>query len=74
MILSFTKGHENKDFDVIDVFQAKNRVWNELIQKKQKIQIHFSQISFLNPHTPDRFTPHAPGAQKIADQRWLIAG
>ena len=28
---------------------------------------------FLNPHAPDRFTPHAPVAQKIADQRWLIA-
>ena len=27
----------------------------------------------VNPHAPDRFTPHAPVAQKIADQRWLIA-
>ena len=25
--------------------------------------------SSLNPHTPDRFTPHTPVAQKIADQR-----
>ena len=27
----------------------------------------------LNPHAPNRFTPHAPVLQKIADQRWLIA-
>ena len=24
---------------------------------------------FAYPHTPDRFTPHMPVAQKIADQR-----
>ena len=27
----------------------------------------------VNPQAPDRFTPHVPVAQKIADQRWLIA-
>ena len=27
----------------------------------------------INPHAPDRLTPHGPVAQKIADQRWLIA-
>ena len=32
-------------------------------------------FSLINPHAPDRFNPppHALVAQKIADQRWLIA-
>ena len=28
---------------------------------------------YFNPQAPDGFTPSAPVAQKIADQRWLIA-
>ena len=27
----------------------------------------------INPHTPIRFTPHTPVAQKIVDQRRVIA-
>ena len=33
-------------------------------------------ISFcrnVHPHAPDQLPPHAPVAQKTADQRWLIA-
>ena len=26
------------------------------------------QNDYINPHTPDRFTPQTPVAQKIADQ------
>ena len=33
-----------------------------------------SHLQGLNPHAPDRFTPHAPVAQNIADHRWLKIG
>ena len=35
--------------------------------------VFFCKIFWLNPHAPDRFTPHVPVAQKIADRYWLIA-
>ena len=41
----------------------------KLISVSQSLTFHKKANSLINPHVPDRFTPHAPVARKIADQR-----